>query len=218
MIYTPIKEVIYLPSLRISRIEKRTRVEGPGLRYSIWVQGCPIRCEGCFNPHTWDSNGGYTKDIDEILLEIKSTLETNTELEGVTFLGGEPFSQAKELRILAQKIKEMNLSVVTFTGYEYETILRSPNREWHRLLKETDLLIDGPYIQAQHDLSRPWIGSKNQNYRFLTDVYKHLESSLPLIPNKLEIRLHPDGSISANGMAESIDLHMLLELDYVRKE
>ncbi|WP_284037995.1 4Fe-4S single cluster domain-containing protein [Neobacillus sp. 114] len=203
--------------LRLSRIEKRTKVEGPGLRYCIWVQGCPIHCEGCFNPHTWDPIGGSLMDIDEIFEDIKRTLEASPELEGVTFLGGEPFSQAQALTTLAQKIKALKLSIVTFTGYEYETILKSPNSSWHSLLKETDLLIDGPYIQRQHDLSRPWIGSKNQQYRFLTDVYKHLETKLAQIPNKLEIRLHPDGTISANGMAEPIDLHMLLELDYERR-
>lgn len=156
-------------------------------------------------------------EIDEIYQDIKSTSEATPELEGVTFLGGEPFSQAQALTILAQKIKALKLSIVTFTGYEYETILKSPNPSWQSLIKETDLLIDGPYIQSQHDLSRPWIGSKNQQYRFLTDVYQHLEAKLAQIPNKLEIRLHPDGTISANGMAEPIDLHMLLELDYERR-
>lgn len=156
-------------------------------------------------------------DIDEIYKDIKRTLEASPELEGVTFLGGEPFSQAQALTTLAQKIKALKLSIVTFTGYEYETILKSLNSSWHNLLEETDLLIDGPYIQSQHDLSRPWIGSKNQQYRFLTDVYKHFETKLAQIPNKLEIRLHPDGTISANGMVEPIDLHMLLELDYERR-
>jgi anaerobic ribonucleoside-triphosphate reductase activating protein len=210
--------VIFLPSIRISRIEKRTRVEGPGLRYSIWVQGCPIRCEGCFNPHTWNMEGGVIKDIDEVFYDIKNTLKASPELEGVTFLGGEPFSQANELSILAKKLKEINLSIVTFSGYDYETIIRSNNPSWNRLLKETDLLIDGPYIQELHDLSRPWIGSKNQQYRFLTDFYKKIEEVIPFIPNKLEVRLYPDGTITANGMAHSLDLHMLQQLGYIRKE
>ncbi|MED0706459.1 4Fe-4S single cluster domain-containing protein [Aneurinibacillus aneurinilyticus] len=207
-----------MPSIRISRIEKRTRVEGPGLRYSIWVQGCPIRCEGCFNPHTWNMEGGVIKDIDEVFYDIKNTLKASPELEGVTFLGGEPFSQANELSILAKKLKEINLSIVTFSGYDYETIIRSNNPSWNRLLKETDLLIDGPYIQELHDLSRPWIGSKNQQYRFLTDFYKKIEEVIPFIPNKLEVRLYPDGTITANGMAHSLDLHMLQQLGYIRKE
>ncbi|MGD8191871.1 4Fe-4S single cluster domain-containing protein [Brevibacillus ginsengisoli] len=207
-----------MPSIRISRVEKKTRVEGPGLRYAIWVQGCPIQCVGCFNPHTWDTEGGVLRDIDEIFCDIKDTLQTTPELEGVTFLGGEPFSQANELGILAKRLKEMNLSIVTFTGYEYEKILRSNNPSWHQLVQETDLLIDGPYIVSQHDLRRPWIGSKNQQYRFLTNVYKHLEKSILTIPNKLEIRLHPDGTITANGMARVFDLDMLHQLGYIRKE
>ncbi|ANV74120.1 ribonucleoside-triphosphate reductase activating protein (plasmid) [Bacillus thuringiensis] len=207
-----------LDTIQISRIEKRTKVEGPGLRYAIWVQGCPIQCEGCFNPHTWDMKGGVKIEVDEILVDIKNSLESEPRIEGVTFLGGEPFSQAKELGILANYVKELGLSVVTFSGYEYEVILQSNNPHWHSLLNRTDLLIDGPFIQEQYDLSRPWIGSKNQKYRFLTGVYKHLETSLLRIPNRLEIRLHPDGTISANGMAHSVDLDLLHQLGYVRRE
>lgn len=207
-----------LPSIRISRIEKRTRVEGPGLRYAIWVQGCPIRCEGCFNPHTWEMEGGVMQETDEIFRDIEYTWKTTPELEGVTFLGGEPFSQANELSLLAKRIKEIGLSIVTFTGYEYTKIMNSTNPSWHRLVKETDLLIDGPYMQSQQDFSRPWIGSKNQQYRFLTNVYKHLKESITSIPNKLEIRLHPNGTITANGMAQPLDLEMLHQLGYVRKE
>ncbi|ERI10408.1 hypothetical protein HMPREF0083_01507 [Aneurinibacillus aneurinilyticus ATCC 12856] len=162
--------------------------------------------------------GGVIKDIDEVFYDIKNTLKASPELEGVTFLGGEPFSQANELSILAKKLKEINLSIVTFSGYDYETIIRSNNPSWNRLLKETDLLIDGPYIQELHDLSRPWIGSKNQQYRFLTDFYKKIEEVIPFIPNKLEVRLYPDGTITANGMAHSLDLHMLQQLGYIRKE
>lgn len=201
-----------LSFIRISRIVKQTRVEGPGLRYCIWVQGCPIRCEGCFNPHTWDFDGGTTVEVDEIFDEIKNTIEENPLLEGVTFLGGEPFSQADGLSLLASKVRELNLSIVTFTGYEYEKIKAAHNPTWNRLLENTDLLIDGPYIHSQHDLSRPWIGSKNQQYRFLTKYYKGLEEKLLETNNKLEIRIHSDGRITANGMAEINDLEMLRQL------
>lgn len=207
-----------MASIQVSRTVNRTRVEGPGLRYSIWVQGCPIQCKDCFNPHTWDMSGGVKMEIDEILADIKESLKSEPKLEGVTFLGGEPFSQAKELSLLADHVKKLNLSIVTFSGYEYEVILKSNNQHWHSLLSQTDLLIDGPFIKEQYDLSRPWIGSKNQKYRFLTDVYKHLEKSLLNIPNKLEIKLHSDGTISANGMAHSLDIDLLHQIGYVRKE
>ncbi|MBD8067472.1 anaerobic ribonucleoside-triphosphate reductase activating protein [Bacillus sp. PS06] len=198
-----------MSNIRISRVVKTTRVEGPGLRYSIWVQGCPIKCEGCFNPHTWAFDGGTLIDVEELFEDIKSTLEENSLLEGVTFLGGEPFSQAKELSVLAEWVRELGLSIVTFTGYEYENITIANNQQWNRLLEYTDLLIDGPYIQSQHDLSRPWVGSKNQQYRFLSNFYKDIEKILVNINNKLEIRIHPDGRVSVNGMAEMTDLEML---------
>ncbi|GAA0378254.1 4Fe-4S single cluster domain-containing protein [Paenibacillus motobuensis] len=207
-----------MSTIRISRIVKETKVEGPGLRYALWVQGCPIRCEGCFNPHTWDMNGGEIRNIDDIVCEIEAVLGTSPELEGITLLGGEPFSQAYELSVLARKVKGMGLSVVTFSGYDYETIRQSGHNGWRRLLQETDLLIDGPFIQSLHDLSRPWIGSRNQQYRFLTNRYKELEASLTSIDNKLEIRLHPDGTITANGMARISDLELLRELGYQSKE
>ncbi len=201
-----------MPSIRISRIVKKTRVEGPGLRYCIWVQGCPIRCEGCFNPHTWSFSGGTLVKVDDIFDDIKTVLAETPGLEGVTFLGGEPFSQAATLSVLARRVRKLGLSIVTFTGYEYEQLTKANNEAWNALLKETDLLIDGPYIQSMHDLSRPWIGSKNQQYRFLTDFYKPLAKKLPAISNKLEIRIHPDGSVTVNGMAEPLHLQMLNKL------
>lgn len=196
--------------LRISSIKKLSRVEGPGLRYVIWVQGCPIRCPGCFNPHTWDELGGDLMTVDSIFSDIKDTFEKNPDLKGVTFLGGEPFSQAKGLVFLAQKIKTLGLSIVTFSGYTYEKLLASNNECDQQLLAVTDLLIDGPYLQAQQDLSRPWIGSKNQQYRFLTDVYN--ETDILKVKNKLEIQIKQDGTVWLNGMATTVALEALKRL------
>lgn len=201
-----------MPSIRISRIVKRTRAEGPGLRYCIWVQGCPIRCEGCFNPHTWPFSGGKIVSVEKIYDDIKSVFDSTPELEGITLMGGEPFAQAGPLSTLASRVRKLGLSVVTFTGYEYEHLRNVKNKDWHALLKETDLLIDGPYIKSLHDLSRPWIGSKNQQYRFLTDFYKPLAKKLLSTGNKLEIRIRPDGTIEANGMAAPFHIQMLRDL------
>jgi len=207
------KEGFLLSFLRVSHIKKTTRVEGPGLRYTIWVQGCPIKCKGCFNPHTWDERGGTLMDINDIFDDITETLMHKPELEGVTFLGGEPFSQAQVLSLLGTKIKKLNLSVVTFSGYPYEKLRNSKNSHWQALLNVTDLLIDGPYVESLHDLSRPWVGSTNQQYRFLTDVYHHKKEELLAIDNKLEICIHPNGTISLNGMASSLDLTELTWLE-----
>jgi anaerobic ribonucleoside-triphosphate reductase activating protein len=186
--------------LKIHRFLPLTTVEGPGKRACLWVQGCSIRCKGCAVPWTWDKNKGEEKTVQELFTEIEKSKRENG-IEGVTFLGGEPFDQALPLAKLASMVKEIGLSVMTFTGYLYEDIVSSNIREQIELLKATDLLIDGPFVKEKIDLSRPWVGSSNQRYHFLTPRYEHLKDQLWTIPNRIEIRLSPDGSISVNGMA-----------------
>ncbi len=196
--------------LNLHRYEPHTRVEGPGLRACIWVQGCPIRCDGCFNKATWDNHGGKWVDIDSLAERIVSDRNHSEEqIEGVTFLGGEPFQQAKGLAYLGKLLKKEGLSIMTFSGYDYHSILKANRKDWQELLSVTDLLIDGPYVKEKHDLSRPWIGSSNQSYRFLTERYEHLKETLTSYPNKLEIHIQPDGKVLINGMIRDIDLDEL---------
>lgn len=101
---------------------------------------------------------------------------------------------------------------MTFSGFTYEALQKAKRNDWDKLLSVTDLLIDGPYVDALHDLSRPWVGSFNQKYRFLTSRYAHLEQELMQIQNKIEIHIHPNGTIHINGIARSIDLETLKEL------
>lgn len=156
----------------------------------------------------WDETGGELVKVDDILADIKETLATHPELKGVTFLGGEPFSQALALSRLAKQIRSLGLSIVTFSGYTYEVLARSNDEGDQALLGLTDLLIDGPYNLSLHDLSRPWIGSKNQQYRFLTDMY---QDEILATNNKLEICIQKDGTLLLNGMATSLDLEDLLQ-------
>ena len=185
-------------NIKIHRFLPFTKVEGPGNRACIWVQGCPIRCKGCALPQTWDFEGGENRNIDELLKIILST----QGIEGVTFMGGEPFAQAQQVAYMAKKLQEKKLSVVVFTGYNYEQLKNSSDKYWQELLNSTDLLIDGPYDINKKDYSRPWVGSSNQNYYFLTDRYSHLKDKLERINNKLEIRIQPNGKIMVNGMVD----------------
>lgn len=185
--------------LRLHRFLPFTRAEGPGNRACLWVQGCPIRCPGCFNPSTWPEGGGHEVSVDE----IEARILASPDIEGVTFLGGEPFEQAEELAELGRRVRRAGLSVMTFTGHVLEDILASSRPGWSALLGVTDLLLDGPYVRELTDTSRPWIGSSNQRYRFLTPRYRHLESNLGSVPNRLEVRLQPDGQILVNGLASS---------------
>jgi len=187
--------------LHVHRFLPFTRAEGPGNRACIWVQGCPIRCPGCFNPGTWSDAASEVVQIEEIAARIFEV----PDIEGVTFLGGEPFDQAEALAELGKIIREQGLSIMTFTGYVLEKILKSPRKGWHDLLNVTDLLLDGPYIRDLTYTSRPWVGSSNQRYHFLTPRYRHLETRLLNIPNRIEVHLQPDGTVLINGLA-SMDL------------
>ena len=102
--------------LRVFKILEKTKVEGPNIRFCIWVQGCSRHCKGCYAKNTWNKNAGMLFSVDEIIKKIMA----QKDIEGVTFLGGEPFEQAEPLAYIAQKCKEKNLGVLTFTGGTYE--------------------------------------------------------------------------------------------------
>jgi anaerobic ribonucleoside-triphosphate reductase activating protein len=150
-------------NIRIAGIANDSIVDGPGIRYTIFAQGCDKRCEGCHNPKTWDKNGGYVKNLPEIIDEINK----NPMLDGVTFSGGEPFLQAKEFADLAKFIRENTpLNIISYSGYTYEYLLENatPENGYRELLSELDYLIDGEFIldEKSHDLD--FMGSKNQRY------------------------------------------------------
>lgn len=184
--------------LRLHRFLPHTRAEGPGERACIWVQGCPIHCPGCAVPSTWPADGGYSVNPEGLAQRILA----GPPVEGVTLVGGEPFEQAAVLAALGKILRRRGLSVVTFTGYTLEQLLAHPSSGQVELLEVTDLLVDGPYRQDLADLSRPWVGSSNQRHHFLTDRYRHLEPALESIPNRLELRLQPNGAVLINGMGD----------------
>lgn len=182
--------------LRVFKILKKTKVEGPNLRYCLWVQGCSKHCEGCYAKDSWDKNKGQLIDTKTIIEDI--TMQD--DIEGITFLGGEPFEQAKALAIIAKATKKLGLSVITFTGNLYENLIESRDKNILNLLKYTDLLIDGGFEKDKFDLSRPWVGSKNQRYIFLSDFYD--KNILKKYKNKIEVRIDKKGEIFLNGMGD----------------
>lgn len=135
-------------------------VDGPGIRYVIFAQGCPRHCPGCHNPDTLPFEGGEEADPETILAEIKK----NPLLDGVTFSGGEPFSQSAALAELAGRIRELGLNIMTYTGYTLEELQegQNENKGWKELLEKTDILVDGPFDQTQKSLLLKFRGSANQ--------------------------------------------------------
>lgn len=146
-------------NIRIAGTVNDSIVDGNGLRYTIFVQGCPHHCKGCHNPQTHSFDGGKEVSISDLF----DTITSNTLLDGVTFSGGEPFAQAKPLVELADLVKRnTNLNIVTYTGYTFEEIITSNNSDWIALLNSTDILIDGEFIEDLKSYELRFRGSSNQ--------------------------------------------------------
>jgi anaerobic ribonucleoside-triphosphate reductase activating protein len=154
---------------------------------------------------TWTHHGGRLINTAELFKLICAA----PHIEGVTFLGGEPFEQPSALAELAANIKSQGLSLTVFTGFTYEELRAANNAEYHNLLGYTDLLIDGAFVQAQFDLSRPWVGSKNQQYRFLTNRYS--KADISNIKNQIEVRIATNGTVLVNGMGDFSQIKTLLQ-------
>ena len=131
-------------------------VDGPGLRYTIFTQGCFHNCSGCHNPKSHDINGGYLKDIQDILSEITA----NPLLDGITLSGGEPMLQVKPLIEICKEVKAMGLNIIVYSGFTYEEILKDAKKK--ELLQLCDMLIDGKFEQDKKSLALLYRGSANQ--------------------------------------------------------
>ena len=182
--------------VEVFKILKTTQVEGPGKRFCIWVQGCKKHCPDCWAKDTWEFGVGTEYSVAELIEQINEV----QDIEGVTFLGGEPFEQAQELAELSIKIKNLGLSVVCFTGYTLEELHAKNDESVELFLSNMDLLIDGGFEQDKFDLSRPWVGSSNQRYIFLTDFYS--PKIISQYKNKIEARISEDGKLEINGMGD----------------
>lgn len=144
--------------LRIAGTVNDSIVDGEGYRFTIFTQGCPHGCPGCHNPQTHDFAGGKEVDTAELLQRIGA----NPLLEGVTFSGGEPFCQAEPLAAMAEELHAKGLTVWCYTGFVYEQLVSSQESAVQRLLQQVDVLVDGPYVEAQRDLLLTFRGSRNQ--------------------------------------------------------
>ena len=142
--------------LRVAGVIEESIVDGPGIRFVLFLQGCRLHCPGCQNPQTWDFDGGTLVPSNEVLARIKE----NPLVHGVTFSGGEPFEQAEALLPLATELKAQGYHLMAFSGYTFEQLReKAENRA---LLEKLDLLVDGPFLEAQKSLDLRFRGSRNQ--------------------------------------------------------
>ncbi len=151
-------------TIRIAGVVRESIVDGPGMRFAVFAQGCPHRCPGCHNESTHDFSGGYDCELSKLLKEI----DKNPLLSGVTFTGGEPFCQPEPFYKLGLAIKEKGLDLAAYSGYTLEELLELSRKDEFiaKLLGILDYLVDGPFLLEERDLTLEFRGSRNQ--RFLT--------------------------------------------------
>lgn len=146
-------------TFRIAGVTRESIVDGPGIRHTIFFQGCTHACPGCHNPGTWDLKGGKKVTVEQLL----EMIPLNPLIDGITFSGGDPFLQAPAAAELAAYFKSMQLNIWVYTGYVWEELLELQSRPgFSRLLHYTDVLVDGPFVLRDRSLQLAFRGSSNQ--------------------------------------------------------
>jgi anaerobic ribonucleoside-triphosphate reductase activating protein len=178
------------PRARVHAVEPRSRANGPGTRFVVWLQGCTLGCPGCFNPTTHDASGGREVAIDEIIDQLRAT----PKLDGLSLSGGEPLQQPDAAVALLDAARSLGLSTLAFSGYtieEIRTLPRGPD-----VLARLDVLIDGRY-RAGERLATGLRGSENQRIQLLTPRYQLAEVEATPVA---EIRIGPTGDVVLTGV------------------
>ncbi|MEE0515904.1 MAG: anaerobic ribonucleoside-triphosphate reductase activating protein [Emergencia sp.] len=166
-------------SIRIAGVVKESIVDGPGIRFVVFCQGCPHHCPGCHNAVTHDFEGGYDCAVETFLAAI----DENPLLSGVTFSGGEPACQPEGFAALAEELKVRNLNIIMYSGYTFEELLEKAEKEkaLAKLLSFVDILVDGRYREVERDLTLLFRGSRNQR---VIDVPNSLKQGKTVLSDK----------------------------------
>lgn len=158
-----------MSKIRIAGFVNDSITDGPGLRFTLFTQGCPHNCKGCHNPQTHDINGGYDISIEEIVKKI----DENPLLSGVTLSGGEPIIQAEKLIDLAKEVKKRKLNLALYSGFTFEQLIEKNSSAINILLSYVDVLVDGKFDLNKKSLDLKFKGSSNQR---IIDVQKSLNA------------------------------------------
>ena len=176
-------------------LEHDSIVNGYGLRAVLWTQGCLTHCKGCQNPETWDLDGGFEVDTEE----VKERLRAFKGQAGITFCGGEPFAQNTDLmKVFLSSVRTTGLSVMAYTGFLREDLEADEGKR--DLLEFIDVLVDGPYVEGE-DHGELWRGSSNQRIHFLTTRYSHFGRTVERKKGRpLEIEFGKGASFTFSGI------------------
>ncbi len=178
--------------LRIHDFETRSRANGPGIRFVVWMQGCSLGCAGCFNPTTHDASGGRELTVAELAGHLRAARDTGTA--GLSLSGGEPLQQAAGAAALLDAARALGMSTLAFSGYTHDEIVALPGGP--DVLARLDVLIDGRYV-ASDRLATGLRGSANQRIRLLTD--RHSLTDVEATPVG-EVRISPTGEVVLTGV------------------
>ena len=156
--------------MKIAGLVQESIVDGPGLRFAVYTQGCDFKCKECHNPATWSIDGGTEVSIEDIIKQMHS----NPLTDGLSLSGGEPILQAADCAKLAKVARDKGINVWLFTGYNFDELLEllGTDKDVKMLLELTDVLVDGRYIHSERSLTLRWRGSKNQR---VLDMAKSLK-------------------------------------------
>jgi anaerobic ribonucleoside-triphosphate reductase activating protein len=146
--------------MRLAGLQPDSIVDGPGIRFTVFFQGCSHRCPGCHNPETHDPAGGSLVELDQLIAQINCS----RAVDGVTFSGGEPFEQTPVAAALAAEVLKLGLDLVIYSGYTFEELITKSlsDQSTGNLLQAGRLLVDGPFVLAEKDLNLAYRGSRNQ--------------------------------------------------------
>lgn len=183
-------------TLNIADIERCSRIYGPGLRFVIWVQGCGLRCKGCWNSDMWSFEERSLYTVDEILGIVQKE-----DVEGVTILGGEPLYQSKVLLKLVKKLKESGYNIMLYTGFEPEEITDLYSKE---LFSLSDIVICGRYQEEKRSIYLRWRGSLNQQIIINNNKFENLIDTFNEQVNEVEIHFDEYGNIKILGYLDTI--------------
>lgn len=160
--------------MRIYGLVQDSVVDGPGWRFVCFVQGCQHHCCGCHNPKSHDPEGGIEMPVEGVIFQMLS----NRLTDGLTLSGGEPFNQPEDCLAIAKAAHENGLNVWCYTGFLLEDLISFGTKAQRALLDEIDVLVDGPFIEAQRSLALDWRGSSNQRVIDLSEIREKLNDRL----------------------------------------
>lgn len=192
----PSLELMEIPPgyLNIMGYVDESEVNGPGCRAVVWLQGCLRECPGCFNPDSWSFEVNQLVSVESLVLRILG----NPKNEGVTFSGGEPFWQAPALAAVARQVRSAGLNVMSFSGFRLEELRSEYGPAGAQdLLKELDILIDGPYIESQaiNSPDSP-VSSRNQRIHIFNPEF---QDRITWASDQIEVHVFKDGSRLVTG-------------------